>query len=560
MKNLQNMSKRAKIIVAIALLLAGTLGLAYVNRVSLIISTIGFVARMASPVAPNQPIHWQNGGSWNGTSRQPPNIIVILTDDMGFNDVSLYGGGLIETPHIDALANEGVKFLNGYAGSAVCSISRAMLLTGRYSTRFGFEFTPAPDAFGTILQQLSKTDPSPRKFKFIEAHDDVAHDEHMLPFESRGLPPAEITLAEELRRGGYRTLHIGKWHLGRDPEFLPNAQGFDESLLMASGLYLPIDSPDVVNARNEFAVLDKVQWEVLTYAASFNGGARFEPDGYLTDYYTAEAVKAIAANKHRPFFLYLSHWGIHTPLQAKQADFEAVGDNFPNHRSRVYAGMIRAVDRSVGKVMQALKDNGIDDNTLVIFTSDNGGANYIGMPDINKPYRGWKLSFFEGGTHVPFAMRWPRNLQAGGAYPHPISHLDIMPTALAAAKLKPQAEIIDGVNLLPYLTGAKRTAPHDTLIWRSGHYQAIIADGWKMQTSKQPKKTRLFNLAEDPFEQNELSTAQPEKLAELTQLLAHHNSQQTAPMWPSGVEMPIWIDKSLADKPTLEDDYIYWPN
>ncbi|MGI9439363.1 MAG: sulfatase-like hydrolase/transferase [Parvibaculales bacterium] len=555
MKNLQNMSKRAKIIVAIALVLAGALGLAYVNRASLIISTIGFAARVASPVAPNQPIHWQNGGSWNGTSRPPPNIIVILTDDMGFNDVSLYGGGLIETPHIDALANEGVKFLNGYAGSAVCSTSRAMLLTGRYSTRFGFEFTPAPDAFGTILQHLSKTDPSPRKFNFIEAHDD-----HVLPFESRGLPPAEITLAEELRRGGYRTLHIGKWHLGRDPEFLPNAQGFDESLLMASGLYLPIDSPDVVNARNEFAVLDKVQWEVLTYAASFNGGARFEPDGYLTDYYTAEAVKAIGANKHRPFFLYLSHWGIHTPLQAKQADFAAVGDNFPNHRSRVYAGMIRAVDRSVGKVMQALKDNGIDDNTLVIFTSDNGGANYIGMPDINKPYRGWKLSFFEGGTHVPFAMRWPRNLQAGGSFAHPISHLDIMPTALAAAGLKPQAKLIDGVNLLPYLMGAKRGTPHDTLIWRSGHYQAIIAGGWKMQTSNHPKKTRLFNLAEDPFEQNELSATQPEKLAELTQLLAHHNSQQTAPMWPSRVEMPIWIDKSLADKPTLEDDYIYWPN
>ena len=128
----------------------------------------------------------------------------------------------------------------------------------------------------------------------------------------------------------------------------------------------------------------------MSYAVSFNDSDRFEPDRYLTDYFTNEAEQAIAANKDRPFFLYLAHWGIHTPLQASRQDFEAVGDNFPNHRARVYAAMIRAVDRSVGRVVQALKDNGVDDNTLIIFTSDNGGANYIGMPDINKPYRGWK--------------------------------------------------------------------------------------------------------------------------------------------------------------------------
>ncbi len=551
------MSKRAKIIGAIALVLVGAVAL-YTHRANLIVSAVGFAFRMTYPVGPNQPVTWENGEQTGEQSgEKPPNIIVILTDDMGFNDVSFHGGGLIKTPHIDRLAKQGVRFSNGYAGSAVCAPSRAMLLTGRYATRFGFEYTPAPDAFGPILQQLSKDDPMPRKFNFVETHE--AHTGHALPFESRGLPPEEITLPEELKRASYHTLHIGKWHLGRDAKLRPSAQGFDESLLMESGLYLPIDSPDVVNARNEFAVMDKVQWEVLTYAASFNDGARFEPDGYLTDYYTDEAVKAIAANKNRPFFLYLAHWGIHTPLQTTKADFEAVGDDFPNHRTRVYAGMIRAVDRSVGKVMQALKDNGIDDNTLVIFTSDNGGANYIGMPDINKPYRGWKLSFFEGGTHVPFVMRWPRKLTSG-TYPHPISHLDIMPTALGAASLEPQADVIDGVNLLPYLTGTKRGVPHDTLVWREGHYQAIMSGGWKMQTSAHPKKIRLFNLTDDPFEQNELSTTQPKKVAALTKLLAAHNSQQADPMWPSNVEIPIWVDKSLAAEPTLEDDYIYWPN
>ena len=552
------MTKRMKILSAVALVLLGALALAYTNRSNIIIAAAGFAQRMANAPGPNQPVAWEDGGSWQGSGEKPPNIVVILTDDMGFNDVSMYGGGLIETPHIDALADEGVLFDNGYAGSAVCSISRAMLLTGRYSTRFGFEFTPAPSAFNPILRQLTHVDPMPRKFRFPESQEDTTGND--LPFNARGLPPEEITLAEELRQSGYRTLHVGKWHLGRDPLLRPAAQGFDESLMMEGGLYLPIDSPDVVNARNEFAVLDKVQWEIMSYAASFNDSDRFEPNSYLTDYFTDEAVKAIAANKDQPFFLYLAHWGIHTPLQATRQDFEAVGDNFPNHRSRVYAGMIRAVDRSVGQIVQALKDNGVDDNTLIIFTSDNGGANYIGMPDINKPYRGWKLSFFEGGTHVPFVMRWPNRLNAGTRYPHAISHLDIMPTALGAASLIPQARLIDGVNLLPYLGGQKTGAPHYTLIWREGHYQAVLSDGWKMQRSASPEKIRLFNLAQDPFEKNDLSAARGDKLAELGRLLDAHNDQQAKPMWPSNVEIPIWIDKSLSDQPTLDDEFIYWPN
>jgi len=391
-------------------------------------------------------------------------------------------------------------------------------------------------------------------------HADDPHANHNVPYAAKGMPSSEITLAEELKRAGYHNLHIGKWHLGRNLGLHPLDQGFDESLLMASGLYLPIDHPQVVNARNEFAILDSVQWEVLDYSASFNRSDNFRPKGYLTDYYTDEAVKAIGANKNRPFFLYLAHWGIHTPLQASRKDFEAVGDNFPNHRTRVYAAMIRAVDRSVGKLMQALKDNGLDDNTLVIFTSDNGGANYIGMPDINKPYRGWKLSFFEGGTHIPYVMRWPQKLSGGRTYPHAVSHLDIMPTALDAAGLTPQAEVMDGVNLLPYLTGRKAGLPHQTLIWRGGHYQAIMSGGWKLQRSMDPQKIRLFNMVKDPLEQNEVSAQNPEKVDELMALLDTHNEQQAEPMWPSRVSIPIWLDKTPADKLSLDDDYIYWPN
>ncbi len=553
------LSRRKRVFLIAALIFIGVAGVGFANRTTLIIKTIGFIQKINSPVAPHRAISWQTG-TWDKAEKRPPNIIVILTDDMGFNDVSLYGGGLIETPHIDLLGAQGVRFANGYAGSAVCSPSRAMLLTGRYATRFGFEFTPAPDAFTPILQQLSKADTAPRTFKFHEVHADDPHANHNVPYAAKGMPSSEITLAEELKRAGYHNLHIGKWHLGRNLGMHPLDQGFDESLLMASGLYLPIDHPQVVNARNEFAILDSVQWEVLDYSASFNRSDNFRPKGYLTDYYTDEAVKAIGANKNRPFFLYLAHWGIHTPLQASRKDFEAVGDNFPNHRTRVYAAMIRAVDRSVGKLMQALKDNGLDDNTLVIFTSDNGGANYIGMPDINKPYRGWKLSFFEGGTHIPYVMRWPQKLSGGRTYPHAVSHLDIMPTALDAAGLTPQAEVMDGVNLLPYLTGRKAGLPHQTLIWRGGHYQAIMSGGWKLQRSMDPQKIRLFNMVKDPLEQNEVSAQNPEKVDELMALLDTHNEQQAEPMWPSRVSIPIWIDKTPADKLSLDDDYIYWPN
>ncbi|MGI9344790.1 MAG: sulfatase-like hydrolase/transferase [Gammaproteobacteria bacterium] len=554
------MSRRAQILsLAVLLLIAVLTVVGYANRSTLMVKSMGLIQRTVSAPGPNQPVVWP-GGVWQDSGQQPPNIIVILTDDMGFNDVSMHGGGLIPTPHIDQLAHEGVLFANGYAGSAVCSISRAMLLTGRYSTRFGFEFTPAPDMMGPILQQLSHQDTMPRKFRFDEVHGAASHDGHELPFASRGLPPQEITLAEELQQAGYRTLHVGKWHLGRDAQLRPSAQGFDDSLLMESGLYLPVDSPDVVNARNEFAILDQVQWEILSYSASFNNSAPFEPDGYLTDYYTAEAVKAIEANKNRPFFLYLSHWGIHTPLQSSRADFEAVGDGFVNHRTRVYAGMIRAVDRSVGKILQALKDNGIDQRTLVIFTSDNGGANYIGMPDINKPYRGWKLSFFEGGTHVPFAMRWPGTLPAGQIYAHPVSHLDIFPTVLGAVQRQPAQELIDGVNLLPYVTQHKPGMPHETLIWREGDYQAIMSGGWKMQRSTHPSRIRLFHLEQDPFEQFDLSASHGTQIAALSQVLDAHNEQQAEPLWPSRIAIPIWIDKTLADQPSLEDDYIYWPN
>jgi arylsulfatase A-like enzyme len=212
-------------------------------------------------------------------------------------------------------------------------------------------------------------------------------------------------------------------------------------------------------------------------------------------------------------------------------------------------------------VMQALKDEGLDQNTLVIFSSDNGAPNYIGLPEVNQPYRGWKLTFFEGGFHVPYAARWPGHVPAGAVYDRAVHSLDILPTVAAAAGVPlPTDRPIDGVDLLPYLTAQAKGAPHDVLFWRDGTYQAVIAGGWKLQVAQRPHKVWLFHLDVDPTERVELSSKEPAKLAELQALLAAHDAQMSEPMWPSFLEMPVAVDKTLDQPEGPEDEFVYWQN
>jgi len=519
------------------------------------------------PVVDNIPVTWNTG---EGTADPPPNIIVILADDMGFNDISLYNGettSTIPTPEIDALAHQGVVFTNGYAANATCAPSRAALMTGRYSTRFGFEFTPLFKVGYTIFDLIDKgcsTDPYP-----LILDRELA--DTLPELEELGMPPSEITVAETLKGVGYHTVHIGKWHLGGTSGSRPEDQGFDESLYLSGILYLPEDDPGVVNAKLDFSPIDTMVWASAWYSAQFNGGPEFEPNGYLTDYYTDEAVKAIQANKNRPFFLYLSHWGIHNPLQAKLDDYTAMYDFYPNdteehHRLRVYAAMIRALDRSVGDVMDALDDNGLTDNTLVIFTSDNGGAPYVGLPNINQPYRGWKTTFFEGGIHVPYFMSWPGTIEAGTTYDKPVTHFDIFATAAAAAGAALPSVTIDGVDLVPYVIGTATGEPHETLFWRSGHYQVVLSkdDGtghwWKMSVADIPDKVWLYNLSTDPTEQTNVALSETGKVAELQLLLDAHNAEQVESIWPSVLQDYVTIDKTDEEILFPEDEYIYWPN
>lgn len=541
----------------VLLLLALALAAFWPQRQELLLRAAIAVDNARKPIAGDRDIVWQSGRGEIRGERQAPNVILIVADDLGFNDISFHNGAsaTLPTPGIDAIAEQGIAFDNAYAGNAICAPSRAMLMTGRYSTRFGFEYTPAPPTIATLFDIM---------FRDSDAlHPPLINREAvdaMPPFGSLGMPASEITLAEVLRDAGYHTVHIGKWHLGRGAGVRPEHQGFAESLLMESGLYLPENHPQVVNARQDFDPLDRALWLRMRYAASYNGGELFEPRGYLTDYYTEEAVKVIQANRHRPFFLYLAHWGVHSPLQALRADYDALA-HIEDHRERVYAAMLRSLNRSVDTVLETLRETGLDDNTLVIFTSDNGAPGYLGLPDLNAPYRGWKLTLFEGGVRVPLFARWPQGIKAGSRFSQPVSHLDIFSTVAGAAGAQsPSDRIIDGVDLFPYVHGQKPGAPHEFIFWREGHYQGARVGNWKLMRSENPKKVWLYNLADDPLEQHNIADQHPQRVAEFVRQLNKHNAQQQPSLWPSLVSLPVLIDKTSALPAQPDDEYIYWPN
>ncbi len=517
-----------------------------------------YASKNKKTVKPNRPVVWNRGPSQTKTDR--PNIILILLDDVGYNDLSVYGGGLIKTPHIDKLASQGALFQQAYAGNATCAPSRAMLLTGRYASRNRFHFTPTPDGMVFVVGALQMLGSS----NLPMGQMDVVSYMKRPSFDKQGLSGDEVTLAEQLKKRGYHTAHIGKWHLGRGPTMRPRAQGFDESLLMASGLYMKEKDPRVVNAKLHFDPIDRFLWAILDYAVSFNSvDDWFEPKGYLTDYFTQEANKVIEANTNRPFFLYLAHWGVHTPLQALRSDYDAFPHIKP-HRARVHAAMIRSIDRSIGAIMKKLDQTGLADNTIVVLSSDNGGAGYIGIPKTNAPFRGFKMTFFEGGLRVPTLIRWPRKIAPNTSISEPITHVDLMPTLIAASGAKlPANRKIDGKNLLPIMTKKASSVQraNDAIYWTSGTYQAVRSKGWKLQVDRRQKKTWLFHLTKDPTEKVNVAAKHPSQVARLKKLLKDYWKNKPAPQYPAAVVAPVAVDKTLVDPfYKKRDELVYWPN
>ena len=520
-----------------------------------------YIGDIKNPTYENIQINWEDGPKTRTSSK--PNIIIILVDDLGFNQISSYGGGMangqFKTPNIDKLANDGVLCTNGYSSSPVCSPSRASLLTGRFATRFGYEFTPTTSSMMKAISVFSKKN---------GIADGIYYDnreENIIAIDQMGIPQSEKTIPEMLKPEGYHNIHIGKWHLGHGKDFLPRKHGFDESLRMDQGsLFLPENDKNVINAKLDFDPIDKVLWGNLPYAVNFNEGPRMNPDGHLTDYLTDEAVKVIEKNKNRPFFLYLAYWAVHSPLQAKKEDYEKLSF-IENHEERVLASMVMTVDRGVGKIRDVLKENNMDDNTIIIFTSDNGAPGYIGLPDLNKPYRGWKLTHFEGGVHVPFIVSYPNKIPKGSAYNGRVSNLDIFSTAASLAGIDINRNDLqqiqfDGVNILPYLSGEKEGEPDRVLFNKSGDYSFLIKDGWKLQVDLIQNKKWLYNLNEDPTEQINLIESYPEKLNELGKILNKKLSEQVKPIWPSLLDWPIFIDKTLDETVIKNDEYIFWAN
>ena len=428
---------------------------------------------------------------------QARNVVVILADDLGVADVSAYVPDRIPTPNIDRIAQGGVRFDAGYATAAMCSPSRAGLLTGRYQNRFGFEYNAGSD-------------------ERVEA-------------EGLGLDVGERTIADLLRAAGLYTGIIGKWHQGSRPEFAPTARGFDEFFGFYAGStnFIEPDLPGVINGEN----IERRD------GASFWKQILREPgrqvvnnaDKYLTEEFTREALEFLDRNRDRPFFLYLAYNAPHTPLQTTQKYY----DRFPqiaDERLRIYAAMVSALDDGVGAVLDRLDALGLADDTLVVLLSDNGCAAYANLCDCS--LRGGKLTLLEGGTRIPYLMRWPRGLSAGEVYAQPVTSLDVLPTALrAVGATVPEEPRRDGVDLAPFVRGTAKGAPHETLYWRSEPLLAVRQGQWKLWESRDGAFSYLFDLASDPGEQNDLAASQPDRVRRLREDFDAWSADLAAPAW-----------------------------
>ncbi|MDI3318399.1 sulfatase [Pinibacter soli] len=461
-------------------------------------------------------------------AQQKPNIVVILADDLGYNDISTYGNKLVPTPHIDSLAMSGVKMLNGYCTSPICSPSRAAILTGRYQQRFGFEFQEKDAPIGklSLLQE--------KKF-YKRAHKegdiiDLSRDSVVVP---NGLPKDEITLAQVLKKNGYRTAAIGKWNLGVADYQLPDAKGFDYfyGFYAAAGLYALEKDSTIVDQHID-DILDKPTWFRRKYSALVRNGKPVDETEYLTTKFGEEAVAFIEQNKNDPFFLYVPFNAPHTPFQAPK-DIVAKFANIAEPQKQVYYAMITALDNAVGKIINKLKETGLDKNTLIIFTSDNGGATYTTATD-NEPLKGGKMCEFDGGIKVPYIMSYAEKIPAGTTYQSPVSTLDIFSTAVAAAGIaSPVDKVYDGVNLLPFVTGEKSNVPHDILYWRNGYSKAIRKGDYKLYINERDKVEYLYDLSKDPGEHNDLSATLPDKVTDLKTELNRWEATLGKPLWKS---------------------------
>jgi arylsulfatase A-like enzyme len=475
---------------------------------------------------------------------KPPNIIILLVDDLGKYEVSAYGAEHISTPHIDQLGSEGIIFEEGYVTAPTCAPSRAGIMTGRVQNRYGFE-TQIMEFYPTnMIEYLSgKWFVKTGEFKMKAKPDFPAE----WQVQKQGVPPTEINLAEALKTLKYKNGLVGKWHLGISHNHVPLKRGFDYQygFYGASSLYTPErDWSHVINHEHH-SFSAQYQWNTGRHgeAAILEMGKEIREEKYLTYAIRDKAINFIEENKDTNFFLYCTFSAPHVPFQAP-VDYYCMYDHVEDDNKRVYYAMISALDDAIGKIHQSIKDLGLEDNTLIFFLSDNGGASYTKATD-NGPLKGGKLCQFEGGINVPFMMKWPDKLPSGMRYEYPVSSTDIFVTSLLnAGGALPDDRDYDGVDLLPFLTGQDESRPHQYLYWRADHIWAIRDGDYKLILSTRDSWAELYNLKTDKSETFNLKEQLPELYEKLYEL--HQNWQEDnlpeKPMWPRIMDKHFVID------------------
>jgi len=469
------------------------------------------------------------------------NVILIVADDLGYADISYNGNKLIQTTNIDEIAKNGINFSRAYATASVCAPSRAAFLTGNYQQRNGFEFLP----------DLFNYSPRVRKADFKRfGHIDNFKEwyEKDVPINQRGLDPLVNTIADYLKKMGYQTSVIGKWHMGTHSRFSPTNYGFDYhyGITGAGSLYAPLNQENIVESRHTWDFADFITWQVTNYHTLENGKNIIPKNSeYLTDVFTKKAVNYIKANKEKPFFLHLSHMAPHGPFQAQKKYYEMFSQ-IKDHNKRVYYAMIKNLDDSIGEIKKTLEEEGILNNTLIIFTSDNGGATYTRATN-NSPYNGGKMSNFEGGTVVPMMIQWNDKIKPQKNYNHMVSLLDIVPTILDAVDSPSLENNYDGVSLIPFLDNYK-DKPHKELFWKTGYVKSIISDNFKLHINEKENFKTLINLENDPFEKFNLISKYPEKVKKLTKSWEQWNNTLKEPKWESNADVSIPVDNSVNSK------------
>ena len=477
---------------------------------------------------------------------QLPNVILIIADDLGYSDLSSYGNPHIHTPNIDGLGINGVRFSQAYVTAAICGPSRVGILTGRYQQRFGSEFMPYDLIDPAVMRNLRK------RYAGIKRKNPGLREVKPNFFINRrnfndGLPSTEITIAEMLRQRGYSTGLVGKWNLGVGEGYHPDQRGYDYSYYFEGALtrYIndPVDSSKYINQHLPWAISELVAWSPRYGSTAIREGRQIVEDtGYLTFSFANRAVNFIEQHKNNPFFLTLTFNAPHDPFQVPREYFNRIS-GVTDSVKRVYYGMIEALDDGVGMVLQKLKNLQLDQNTIIIFLSDNGGATYTRATD-NKPLSGGKCTNFEGGLLVPFFIKYPGSANMNKVYHEPVSSLDIFTTIAAATQTNlPAGRMYDGVNLLPFIEGKVDTIPHNIFYWRSGYAKAIRKGNWKLYINQKDKKTFLFNLAEDREELHDRSTGNAAIIMELQNLLKEwEKTQFIQPKWPSGADVLVNVN------------------